>query len=196
MLAQLEYRHLPRLGAICLFAVAACTAAREDDTSQAAGDSAARSADAPPPAESPMITTDRQSYQVRRTANGIEVDIVTTFTNHTNDTVRLHPCGQSQPAFTLEKWVDGAWRPAYTQVCPAMLNLNPPTVMPHAARTDTARVRAMTGANAAPRLEVDSIAGTYRLVYAQAYRTWRPNEGPGDLLPLEQRVSGAFRLEE
>jgi hypothetical protein len=143
-----------------------------------------------------MITTDRQSYQVRRTAEAIEVDIVTTFTNHTNDTVRLHPCGQSQPAFTLEKWVDGAWRPAYTQMCPAMLNLNPPSVAPHASRTDTARVRGMLAANAAPRFEADPIAGTYRIVYAQAYRTWRPNEGPGELLPLEQRVSTSFRLEE
>ena len=143
-----------------------------------------------------MITTDRQSYQVRRTADAIEVDIVTTFTNHTNDTVRLHPCGQSQPAFTLEKWVDGAWQPAYNQVCPAILNLNPPSVAPHSARTDTARVRAMTGASAAPRFEAEPIAGTYRVVYAQAYRTWRPNEGPGELLPMEQRVSNSFRLEE
>jgi hypothetical protein len=195
MLAHLECGQLQRLGAICLFAVAACTAAREDDTSQA-GDTAARSADSPPPAQSPMITTDRQSYQVRRTADAIEVDIVTTFTNHTNDTVRLHPCGQSQPAFTLEKWVEGAWRPAYNQVCPAMLNLDPPAVAPHAARTDTARVRAMTAANAAPRFEAEPVAGTYRVVYAQAYRTWRPNEGPGELLPMEHRVSNSFVLQE
>ena len=191
MLGTLEYRPLQRLGVTCLFAVAACTGAREDETgSQPSGDTA------PPSVESAMITTDRQAYRVRRTADAIEVDIVTTFTNHTNDTVRLHPCGQSQPSFILEKWVDGAWRPAYNQVCPAMLNLDPPSVMPHAARTDTARVRAMLAANAAPRFEMEPIAGTYRVVYAQAYRSWRPNEGPGELLPVEQRVSNSFRLEE
>lgn len=196
MLGHLEYRQLQRLGTLCLFAVAACTAAREDDTGQASGDTAAPSAGSPPAAQSPMITTDRQSYQVRRTAEAIEVDIVTTFTNHLNDTVRLHPCGQSQPSFTLDKWVDGAWRPAYNQVCPAILNLNPPSVTPHAARTDTVRVRGMLAANAAPRFEAEPIAGTYRVVYTQAYRTWRPNEGPGELLPIEQRISNSFELQE
>ncbi len=68
MPAHLEYRQLQRLGAICLFSVTACTAAREDDTGgQASGDTA------PPSAESSMIMTDRQSYQVRRTADAIEV---------------------------------------------------------------------------------------------------------------------------
>jgi hypothetical protein len=190
MLGNVADRQIKCLSSICLLTVAACTAAREDDTGAQGGDTG------PPSAESPMITTDRQSYQVRRTADAIEVDIVTTFTNHTNDTVRLHPCGQSQPSFTLEKWVDGAWRPAYNQMCPAMLSLDPPRVEPHAARTDTARVRAMLAANAAPRFETEPIAGTYRLVYAQAYRTWRANVGPGELLPLEQRVSNSFRLEE
>lgn len=143
-----------------------------------------------------MITTDRESYRLRRTAEALEVDIITTFTNHTNDTVRLHPCGQSQPSFMLEKWVDGAWRPAYSQACPAILMLDPPGVAPHAARTDTARVRAMLASNAMPRFETEPVAGSYRLVYVQAYRTWRPNDGSGELLPLEQRVSNTFRIEE
>jgi hypothetical protein len=190
MLGNVAYRQVQRFGGICLLTVAACTAAREEDPGgQAGGDTA-------PSTESSMIRTDRESYRLRRTAEALEVDIVTTFTNHTNDTVRLHPCGQSQPAFILEKWVNGGWQPAYNQVCPAMLMLDPPSVPPHGSRTDTARVRAMLAANAAPRFEAEPLAGSYRLVYAQAYRTWRPNEGPGELLPLEQRVSNTFRLEE
>lgn len=177
-------------GALCLLAVA-CTASREDP----AGDTPV--ANAAPSPSSPFITTDQRSYRPRRTAEALELDIVTTFTNRTTDTVRLHPCGRSsQPAFSLEKWVDGAWRPAYAQACAAILMLDPPKVAPGASRTDTARVRAMLRANAMPRFETDPIAGEYRLVYAQAYGSWHPNEGGGELLPLEQRVSNTFRIDE
>ena len=179
---------LRRLGTLCLLAMA-CTASREESAEDPPVGSAA-----PSPA-SPLITTDRQSYRPRRTAEALELDIVTTFTNRTSDTVRLHPCGSiSQPSFSLEKWIDGAWKPALAQQCPAILMLDPPAVAPGASRMDTARVRAMLAANAMPRFEVDPIAGSYRLVYAQAYRSWRPNEGPGELLPLEQRVSNTFRI--
>jgi hypothetical protein len=182
---------LRRFGAVCLLAAAACTASREES-----GDEPPTN-DPPPSSMSTFITTDRESYRVRRTAEAIEIDIVTTFTNHTSDTVRLHPCGpQSQPAFMLEKWVDGAWTPAYNQACPAILMLDPPRVAPHAQRTDTARVRAMLAPNAMPRFEAEPIAGSYRVVYVQAYRSWSPNEGPGELLPLEQRVSNTFRIDE
>ena len=181
---------LRRLGTLCLLAMA-CTASREESAEAPPVGSAA-----PSPA-SPLITTDRQSYRPRRTAEALELDIVTTFTNRTSDTVRLHPCGStSQPSFSLEKWVDGAWKPAWGQACPAILMLDPPKVAPGASRTDTARVRAMLAANAMPRFEVDPIAGSYRIVYAQAYGSWRANEGPGELLPLEQRVSNTFRIED
>lgn len=181
---------LRRLGALCLLAMA-CTASREEP----AGETPVGNA-APSPA-TPLITTDQQSYRPRRTADALELDIATTFTNRTSDTVRLHPCGSSsQPSFSLEKWADGVWKPAYGQACPAILMLDPPKVAPGASRTDTARVRAMLAANAMPRFEADPIAGEYRVVYAQAYGSWRPNEGPGELLPLEQRVSNTFRIDE
>jgi hypothetical protein len=182
---------LRRLGALCLLAATACTASREESGGEPPA------GDAPPSPASPLITTDRESYRVRRTANAIETDIVTTFTNRTSDTVRLHPCGSSsQPSFMLEKWTDGAWKAAYSQPCPAILMLDPPKVAPGASRTDTARVRAMLAANAMPRFETEPVGGSYRVVYAQAYRSWRSNEGPGELLPLEQRVSNTFRIEE
>jgi hypothetical protein len=189
MLTVMRRGQLRRFGALCLISATACTASRED-SGEAPMDQT------PPSPASTSITTDRETYRARRTADAIEIDIVTTFTNHTSDTVRLHPCGTSQPSFALEKWVDGAWRPAYSQACPAILMLDPPRVAPHTQRTDTARVRAMLAPNAMPRFEGEPIAGSYRVVYVQAYRSWRPNEGPGELLPLEQRVSNTFRIEE
>lgn len=189
MLFVKQRTQLRRFGAVCLLATTACTASRED-----AGETPMN--DTPPSPASTLISTDRESYRARRTADAIAIDIVTTFTNHTSDTVRLHPCGTSQPSFALEKWVDGAWKPAYSQACPAMLMLDPPRVDPHAQRTDTVRVRAMLAPNTMPRFEVEPIAGSYRVVYVQAYRSWRPNEGPGELLPLDQRVSNTFRIEE
>lgn len=150
----------------------------------------------PQPVEPPLVTTDRDSYRVRRVGSAIELDIVTTFTNRTAATVYLHPCGRSQPSFLLEQWTDGAWKPAYSPPCPALLMLDPPGVAPGASRTDTARVRASTDANTFPRFERGAVSGIYRLVYAQAYGSWHPNEGPGDLLPLERRASAAFRIEE
>lgn len=190
MQLELAPGQLRRFGALCLLAVA-CTASREEP-----GEETPVSSTAPSPG-STLITTDKPSYRPRRTAEALELDIVTTFTNRTSDTVRLHPCGpSSQPSFSLEKWVDGAWKPAYSQACPAILMLDPPKVAPGASRTDTARVRAMLGPNTMPRFEADPIAGEYRLVYAQAYGSWLPNEGGGELLPLEQRVSNTFRIED
>jgi hypothetical protein len=182
-------QQLLRLGVIGLLAVG-CTASREEPAEEASVGHAA------PSASSPSITTDHQAYRPRRTADALEFDIVTTFTNRTSDTVRLHPCGSSQPSFSLEKWADGMWKPAYGQVCPAILMIDPPKVAPGASRTDTARVRAMLGAGGMPRFEIEPVAGSYRVIYAQAYGSWRPNEGPGELLPLEQRVSNTFQIEE
>jgi hypothetical protein len=54
----------------------------------------------------------------------------------------------------------------------------------------------MLAPNAMPRFETEPIAESYRVVYTQAHRSWRPNEGPGGLLSLEQRVSHTFRNQE
>jgi hypothetical protein len=60
--------------------------------------------------------------------------------------------------------------------------------------SDPVRLRAMLAPNAMPRFETEPIAGSYRVVYTQAHRA--PNEGPGGLLSLEQRVSNTFRNQE
>ena len=167
-----------------------------DSASAPPGAAVSQSSTQPPaPPEPPLVMVDRGSYAARRSGQSIELDIVATFTNRTAETVYLHPCGQSQPSFMLEKWDGRAWRAAYTPACPMLLMLDPPRVAPGASRTDTARVRASLAPNTMPRFSIDPITGTYRLVYAQAYRTW-PSGGPGELLPEAQRVSAAFRIEE
>ncbi len=174
----------------------ACAQPPADESRDSAAPGANVQQGPPAPAQDPLVTTDQRTFRARRTGDAIGLDIVATFTNRTGDTVYLHPCGQVQPSFFLEKWVDGAWKPAYSPPCPAILMLDPPRVAPGASRTDTAHVRASTAANSFPRFELDSLAGSYRLVYAQAYGSWRPNEGPGELLPLERRASAPFRIEE
>lgn len=159
-------------------------------------DSSRRSDQPPPLTGDVLITTDRDVYQVRRTPDAIELDILATFTNRTADTVYLHPCGRSQPSYLLEKWVSTEWQPAFSPPCPALLMLDPPRVAPGASRTDTARVRASLRPNTSPRFDMEPAAGTYRLVYAQAYGSWRANQGPGELLPLAMRTSRSFRIEE
>ena len=182
--------------------VAGC-APRLDDSAADSADSAmsrpdvTRPRDQPPPSPEPvLITADSNAYRLRRAADAFEVDMVATFTNQTADTVYLPPCGRNQPAFMLEKWVSGEWRPAYSPPCPAILMLDPPRVAPGTSRTDTARVRASLSPNTMPRFEIQPVSGVYRLVYTQAYGSWRPNLGPGELLPLERRVSRIFRIEE
>ena len=130
---------LRRFGAVCLLAATACTASREDSGRK------------PPVSDAPhlptysLITINRELYRVRRTADAIEIDIVTTFTSRMSDTVRL---------------------------------------------------RAMLAPNPMPRFETEPIAASYRVVYTQAHRSWRPNEGPGGLLSLEERVSNTLRNQE
>jgi hypothetical protein len=170
----------------------------------AAGIACAPPAGQPAPAEpaqtlSPaqmLVTVDRDTYRVERTADALHLTIVSTFTNRTAATVYLHPCGRSQPAFTLERLVSGEWRPAYSPPCPALLMLDPPRVASGASRTDTALVHAALTPNTEPRFLQQPIDGTYRMVYAQAYGSWVPNQGPGELLPLERRISGPFRIVE
>jgi hypothetical protein len=188
-------RRLP-LAAVpaALIALAGCTAAPPGDA--APDTSSAAQSSPPPPVERPFLTTDREEYRVERTADSLTLHIVATLTNHAAQPVYLHPCGRTQPSFVLEKWVDGAWKNAYSQACPAMLMIDPPRVEPGASRTDTAHVNAARDPNTMPRFEVEPIAGDYRLVYTQAYASWKPGEGPGELLPLEQRVSRAFRIIE
>jgi hypothetical protein len=139
MLFVRQCGQLRRFGAVCLIAAIACTASREGS----GGEPPAR--DAPPLPTSSLITIDREVYRVRRTADAIEIDIVTPFMSRMSETVRL---------------------------------------------------RAMLAPNAMPRFETEPIAGSYRVVYTQAYRSWWPNEGSGMLLPVEQRLSNTFRNQE
>src|SRR5688572_8099894 len=69
----------------------------------------------PPAVAAPPVAVERDTYRVRRVRDGqgLELTIVSTFTNRTGDTIVLHPCYERRQAVALEKWVDGQWKSAF-----------------------------------------------------------------------------------
>jgi hypothetical protein len=155
---------------------------------------------APSPLAAPAVAVERDTYRVQRVrgGDGIAVTIVATFTNRTADTIVLQRC-HDRPAVILEKWVGGEWVPAFSQICPDILDLNAPRLAPGQSRTDTALAFASVRPNIHPSFELDTVPGLYRVVYWKAHgdwRDWQPNRSRGALLPKELRVSNAFRVVE
>ena len=148
---------------------------------------------APSPLAVPAVAVERDTYRVRhvREGEGLELTIVATFTNRTADTIVLHPCYERRQAVALEKWVDLEWKSAFGQACPDILDHSAPRLAPGESRTDTTLIFASLRPNTYPRFELGAVPGMYRLVYWKAYRSLR-----GALLPIELRVSNAFRVIE
>jgi hypothetical protein len=141
---------------------------------------------------------ERDTYRVRRTWGGerLELTIVSTFTNRTADTIVLHPCHPRGQAVTLEKWVDGDWRPAFDQVCFDILDRSAPRLAPGQSQRDSVFLYASLRPNTLPRFELSTVPGVYRAVYWKAHRYSRSRSPLGALLPKELRVSNAFRVVE
>jgi hypothetical protein len=152
----------------------------------------------PPPLAAPAVAVERDTYRVRRVRDGegLELTIVASFTNRTADTIVLHPCYERRQAVALEKWEGGEWKSAFGQACPDILDRSAPRLAPGESRTDTSLIFASMRPNTYPRFELGTVPGMYRVVYWKAYRyvSWRTPHGA--LLPLELRVSNAFRVVE
>jgi hypothetical protein len=153
---------------------------------------------APPPVAAPAVAVERDTYRVRRVreGEGLELTIVATFTNRTADTIVLHRCYERRQAVALEKWVEGEWKSAFGQACPSILDRSAPRLAPGERRTDTLLIFASLRPNTYPRFELGAVPGMYRLVYWKAYRYSRTPSPLGALLPIELRVSNAFRVVE
>ncbi len=82
----------------------------------------------PPPLDAPAVAVDRDTYRVRRVRDGqgLELTIVSTFTNRTADTIVLHPCYERRQAVVLEKWMGSEWKSAFGQACPSVLDNSAP----------------------------------------------------------------------
>jgi len=153
---------------------------------------------APSPLAAPAVALEHDTYRVRRVRDGdmLELTIVATYTNRTADTIVLHPCYERRQAVTLEKWVNGEWKSAFDQACPDILDRAAPRLAPGESRTDTSLIFASLRPNTAPRFELATVPGRYRMVYWGAHGPARADGRLGPLLPKELRVSNPFRVVE
>ncbi len=139
------------------------------------------------------IQTDRLRYDVVSGGSGWRAQIVWTFTNPIAEPVSVVNCRGSAPTklqkLESDEWIN-AWSPAF------LLCLSPPIVVAAGATyADTLHFFAgYPGSNAGPKLEVQEIEGVYRLVWWPLLN-YDHDDVTGDLLPLEQRASNAFRFE-
>lgn len=187
-------------GTLAALLVAAC-APRAPENAAGAGDSAASpsmtAADSlPAEASQPSapIRTDRARYELQTSADGAtrEFVVVATYVNRGADTVYVRPCGTSIPAWELEQRDGGTWRSALSPAC-TMIAAPPLAVAPGAERTDSLRIAGAARPGVAPEFAVDSLPGTYRLVYP-IFHAREGDFGVRDSLPLAERVSNTFEV--
>ena len=134
------------------------------------------------------VETDSTSYHVLTTDTWHEVTIGVSFRNPTFNEVHIPTCHASHPP-VLEKLGRNGWVTAYSPL--VMECLGPPVrIAPGAAYSMTYHVIGARLSNSAPRLDVDEIAGTYRLNWL-ALRT-----ESGSRLPSAYRTSSPFQLLE
>jgi hypothetical protein len=175
-----------RLSLTTLLAVVACTLPRLRD-----------------PAATQLVRTHQRVYRATVTPAAVDFTVVVTLTNRTRDTLFVHPCQQHPlfpPVVRLERRTgDGEWRTVWGPACFQVLLLEPPRVAPGQSRTDTVRVFGSLKPNEYPGFPAGPVAGTYRLVYGDVYRTWYANRRPrprslGELLPDSLLVSNEFAV--
>lgn len=146
--------------------------------------------------EGQAIATERSTYTLRSTPTLDSVTMVATYHNRSAQSVYIARCGESGPSFLLEKHIAGDWILGFSPICP-LIQQPAITVPAGGESTDTLRVLHLRTANAWPTFRVDSIPGTYRVVY-HVYSDVRYRDGLPkfeDLLPEPERVSNPFRLE-
>ncbi|MDB4950416.1 MAG: hypothetical protein JWM27_3065, partial [Gemmatimonadetes bacterium] len=149
-----------------------------------------------PAADTAAIRTSRDGYRLTPDGPGWRLEIVATYTNRTGRAVYVRHGGGRQPGFRLEKREGDAWTAAFAPAVP--LVAEPPSVVaPGASRTDTLVVLASAPGLGAPAFTVDSIPGTYRVVY-DLYATSTVESMVAllsDPLPVEARSSNPFQLD-
>lgn len=140
------------------------------------------------------LETDRGSYTVEVSDGQLAVDIPWQFTNPTDGTVYIVNCNRIAPPL-VERNVDGIWEAAYTPIVPQCLS-DPITIEPGETYRDTLVVRAgLPEGNLNPVWQ-GPIEGTFRLQWGPRSSYAEGTAGFGELLPLEQRVSNEFMLEQ
>ncbi|MGH7752667.1 MAG: hypothetical protein ACREN5_07610 [Gemmatimonadales bacterium] len=138
--------------------------------------------------------TDAPAYTLATTAIGYEGSIGFVFTNPNAGPAYIVNC-QGATSLHLEKRVGTAWRVAWAPAINACLSA-PIVVAPGAQYRGVVRIIDCSfRTNCAPRFAVPDIAGQYRLVWTAVLSSYDDRRYPfGGLLPLEQRISNAFRI--
>lgn len=138
------------------------------------------------------LQADSTRYTVRFTEPLYRVRIGFVYTNGTDAPVSTNYCQVPGPP-ALEKEVGGRWVAAYNPIRLACLAIPPFRLAPGQAYRGALDVSvAQRGTNFIPQLEVDSIAGTYRLRWAL-----RAGSDPDDSdAPSIEAVSAPFELVE
>jgi hypothetical protein len=142
----------------------------------------------------PLFQTGSLSYTLVAGSHGYEGEIDVRFTNRTAGTVFFVNCSGAT-SLSLEKRILGAWVAVWTPVLQHCLS-QPITVPP--GGTYDSRIGVFggyPGSNAWPQFVVTNVAGSYRLVWHDALRSYQDRLPFGVPLALEHRVSNRFELQ-
>lgn len=152
----------------------------------------------PPPTVSrdptALLQTDTLAYLLAEDEIGYRTRIPFTFRNETGGPVYLANCeGDVRPLLEMDR--NGIWFPAW-EPYRAECRSRPVVIAEGGTYGDTLALRgARPDSNVMPAFVFPDVEGVYRMVWFQAYATYDTITGqPGELLPLEQRVSNAFVL--
>jgi hypothetical protein len=139
------------------------------------------------------LRTDATSYTVTAEPTMHTATIGVTYTNPLPRAVAVPACHRHYMP-VLQKLVAGEWVTAFQWV--ELMCITPPLVI---ARGETYAfafpIQAYPrGSNSHPQFQVESIPGTYRLIWFVAVHDPRADAGLGEPLPFELTVSNTFEL--
>jgi hypothetical protein len=177
-----------RNATLLAFALAACTAGREETPPKPAPKKAAKAVEAP-------VRIDRERYVFRYGFFGPEITIVSTFRAPKERPVYIVNCNGAM-SYGLQRLVDGKWIESWGAVTNSCLS-EPIVIAAGGERSETIILRPGVGAVIYPREDRKVIeAGTYRVVWHGVLFSFDFNARPfGDALPVEQRASAPFVVE-
>lgn len=151
------------------------------------------------------VRTHGTSFVLTPRNNGrLDLVVPFTFTNRTGVRIYLAQCNppgpsgngrEVEPRMVLEKEIAGEWVLAWQPERQGCLN-RPKILQPNEAFSDTVLIYGYPHyGNVSPRFRVDTIPGTYRLVWnAWYYAIEYPDLDPADTVPLRFTVSNRFTV--
>ncbi len=147
-----------------------------------------------PPDDDAPITTDRERYTPEDFGDYVRYTVKTSYTNPTQASVYLAPCGYEPPSDYLERFDGETWRAStFNHPCPAV-PAPAVEVVPGGTFDATLTLDASRSPNAEPGFGTDLVPGVHRFVFAVVSGVDEEGFANDNLLPLEQRVSNAFEL--